>query len=478
MDKRGWDPEQDRNWETMIEERLPSLPPEDMVQEVTPWRRSMNRVLVGLALRAFNVQLLGLQYLLPLAGTLLVLLGFRALRGENRWFRRGFWVSVGQMAFLLVRLTLLSTIWWQDLPGPVEKTLVGGELCLTLALAVCLWEGLLEVLRKAGREAKAPGGGMLVVWYLALYGLAIAEYQGLLLGLLMVLACALVLRSLYRLSKVLEETGYGITPVPVRVPDWQVAGGVLAVLAVGLALGYLLGGTYPMQWQPLQTQENVQVAQEKDRLLQLGFPADVLNDLTDQEILACQGAVRVVVQEEDFSMNPWGETSYREVEGQVFETAYDQKELRLTGVAVELPGEPARWRVFHHFRWTLPPAFRGTESIQLTPVYQRVQAWGRDEGEVTGRLLCDRDGQRYTAPYYRLEQITYTSGGFFGGEYATWFAAFSLPRERELPGVSHLWGRSAGRGMDLRRLAGVQPPGHLAAIPGENRHGRSAKRIS
>lgn len=369
MDKRGWDPEQDRNWETMIEERLPSLPPEDMVQEVTPWRRSMNRVLVGLALRAFNVQLLGLQYLLPLAGTLLVLLGFRALRGENRWFRRGFWVSVGQMAFLLVRLILLSTIWWQDLPGPVEKTLVGGELCLTLALAVCLWEGLLEVLRKAGREAKAPGGGMLVVWYLALYGLAIAEYQGLLLGLLMVLACALVLRSLYRLSKVLEETGYGITPVPVRVPDWQVAGGVLAVLAVGLALGYLLGGTYPMQWQPLQTQENVQVAQEK--------------------------------------------------------------ELRLTGVAVELPGEPARWRVFHHFRWTLPPAFRGTESIQLTPVYQRVQAWGRDEGEVTGRLLCDRDGQRYTAPYYRLEQITYTSGGFFGGENTNWFAAFSLPREGE-----------------------------------------------
>ena len=85
----------ERDWELMKEEDLdnalinsiPELPPDDIVKEVTPWRKAMNRSLVGLALTTITLNFLGLNYVLPAVGTILTLLGFRALRGENGWFK-------------------------------------------------------------------------------------------------------------------------------------------------------------------------------------------------------------------------------------------------------------------------------------------------------------------------------------------------------------------------------------------------------
>ena len=72
--------------EELLADSLPDLPPEEIVRSVTPWRRAMDRVLTGSALRAVTLSLFGLQYLLPALGTLLLLLGYRALRRENRFF--------------------------------------------------------------------------------------------------------------------------------------------------------------------------------------------------------------------------------------------------------------------------------------------------------------------------------------------------------------------------------------------------------
>ena len=62
-----------------------SLPPDDgLVEEITPWRRAMKRALLGIALNLVTLNFWCLNYLLPAIGTLLLLLGFRALRRENR----------------------------------------------------------------------------------------------------------------------------------------------------------------------------------------------------------------------------------------------------------------------------------------------------------------------------------------------------------------------------------------------------------
>ena len=68
----------------------PDLPPEEIVEEVTPWKRAMNRVLVGMALSTVTLNFLLLDTILPAIGVVLMLLGFRSLRCENRWFRSCF----------------------------------------------------------------------------------------------------------------------------------------------------------------------------------------------------------------------------------------------------------------------------------------------------------------------------------------------------------------------------------------------------
>ena len=84
--------------EELLADGLPDLPPEEIVRSVTPWRRAMDRVLTGSALRAVTLSLFGLQYLLPALGTLLLLLGYRALRRENRWFRACFVLAAAETA--------------------------------------------------------------------------------------------------------------------------------------------------------------------------------------------------------------------------------------------------------------------------------------------------------------------------------------------------------------------------------------------
>lgn len=78
------------------------------------------------------------------------------------------------------------------------------------------------------------------------------------------------------------------------------------------------------------------------------------------------------------------------------------KRLRITDIAVQIPGEKDTWIILHHFLWEKGPLFFGTDALQVWPMYQlRSGGWAKG-GDITGRLLYDRDGQTYTAPYYFL----------------------------------------------------------------------------
>lgn len=105
----------------------------------------------------------------------------------------------------------------------------------------------------------------------------------------------------------------------------------------------------------------------------------------------------------------------------VQDTVYDVRELRLTSVGVQLPGAQETWRVYHHFLWTTDPGFCGTEVLQIWPADENMQDGWRFAGDVTGRVLYDRDGQTFTANTVLWGEQTNTD----------LFAAFSVPRHGE-----------------------------------------------
>lgn len=425
----------DDAFEALLAQSVDELPPEEIVADVTPWRRAMERVLFGLALCMVTLNFWCLNYLLPAIGTVLLLLGFRALRRENPWLGGCFVCAVLRTACVFPSLILNTTI----LPGDACRSAAAAvSAALMLALLLCFWQGLRAVRRKAGLPAQGGGAGSLLAWYVLMCVLAAVHYTGLLVPIAMLAGYVCILRSLFRLSRALDEAGYAITPQPVRVTDRCIALVLAAALGIGCTLGYLFGGSYRMDWQPADASEQTQTAAIRQQLLDLGFPEAVLNDLTPEDIAACDGALRVVAVTEDHPFNDGRTVSHKESDGEggvvsVLDTVYDVRELRLTSVGVQLPGAQETWRVFHHFLWTTDPGFYGTEALQIRPAYRSIPEGWSAAGDVTGRVLYDRDGQTFAAPYASLGAQTFTANTVLWGKQTNTdlFAAFSLPRHAE-----------------------------------------------
>lgn len=425
----------DDAFEALLAQSVDELPPEEIVADVTPWRRAMERVLFGLALCMVTLNLWCLNYLLPAIGTVLLLLGFRALRRENPWLGGCFVCAVLRTACVFPSLILNTTI----LPGDACRSAAAAvSAALMLTLLLCFWQGLLAVQKKAGLPAQTGGTLALIVWYVLICVLAAVHYAGLLVPIAMLVGYGCILRSLYRLSGALDEAGYAIAPGPVRVTDRCLVLVIAAVLGIGCTLGYLFGSSYRMDWQPADTSKQTQTAAIRQQLLNLGFPEEVLNDLAPEDIAACDGALRIVTETEDYPVNDgrnvlWEAYNEKNERYYVQDTVYDVKELRLTGVAVQLPGERETWMVFHHFLWTTDPGFYGTEAIQIRPAYRSIPEGWAAAGDATGRVLYDRGGQTFAAPYASLGARTFTANTVLWGEQTNTdlFAAFSLPRHGE-----------------------------------------------
>lgn len=439
----------DDAFEALLAQSVDELPPEEIVADVTPWRWAMERVLFGLALCMVTLNFWCLNYLLPAIGTVLLLLGFRALRRENPWLGGCFVCAVLRAACVFPSLIANTTI----LPGDACRSAAAAvSAALMLALLLCFWQGLRAVRRKAGLPAQCGGAGALLVWYVLMCVLAAVHYTGLLVPIAMLVGYVCTLRSLFQLSRALDEAGYAIAPGPVRVTDRCLVLVIAAVLGIGCTLGYLFGSSYRMDWQPVDTSEQAQTAAIRQQLLDLGFPEAVLNDLTPEDIAACDGALRVVTEAEDYPVNDgrnvlWEAYNEKNERYYVQDTVYDVKELRLTSVGVQLPGAQETWRVYHHFLWTTDPDFYGTEVLQIWPADQNISDGWRFAGDVTGRVLHDRDGQTFTASYHTLGRQTYTADSVFFGQRTNsdLFAAFSMPRHAE-----------SARGYVAYSAAGVQ----------------------
>lgn len=433
---RDHDPKENTftEFDAILQKSLPEVPPEEIVRAVTPWRRAVKRILVGLALTTLTLNFLCLNYVLPAIGMVLMVLGFRSLRRENGWFRACYVLTAVRCAYFSAVLILNATLFHTAIEKPpVSYILAGFTSALCLAVYFCLWRGIKAVLRKAELPDRARSAGALVIWYLFVMVLALLPFDPLVLAIVMIAAYIFILRNLFKISHQLDEAGYDIRTAPVRVPDRVLSSIVAAVLAVGIAGGYLFCHSYTMAWQTKTSSDDPAVSSVREELLELGFPADVLADLTDSDILACSGAQEVYAQSEDLAFNSGRTVTTHSGNTIQSTTVYDVHEMHATCVAVLLSGEGAHWRLFHHFRWAVDPGSYGTENLCIHPAYQ-LRGF-RPEGEPTGILLCDREGVPYWSPYHSLksEGLSSQIDQFFGNSTGmdTIMASFSLPQDGE-----------------------------------------------
>ena len=415
----------DLRFAQMMREDASALPPPE---KINPWQMAMTQVLWGFGLSTITLNFLYLDYILPALGAVLLVLGFRTLRRENRPLRWCYILSIAKLLVCAAGDVLAALPVKVELPGAYISTAV------TLVLYICLWRGMVEVSRAAGAEKPAaPAAGAMALFYALLLPLALIGLQGWLLVMPILIVYAAILRNMWKLTRSLEDMGYAITAAPVRLPGWAVLWGSLAAMLAAVLLAMFLGQRYPMDWHARDDAPQDETIRQQ--LLAKGFPSYVLDDLTAEEVSCMADAVRVYRQVERL----YSDTDYRTIttahymsdpdrplvfdrtitdvdgEGERHYTyvyrVYDTLEQTMTHVAVELPEEDGvrRYIYIHHLTYDTQPSPRLTEALELWPAWQVEIGW-TPGGAVSGRLLCERSGGEQTAPFYSLtggsQQIT------------------------------------------------------------------------
>lgn len=383
------------------------------MEEVSVWRKNMGNALAGIVMGLFTLNFLGLNYILSTVGILLMLTGFRALRHIGNAFRACYICAVLKAVFHVFFMVLAATIYYESFQKSIAFKVVScSGVILTIVLLLCLRSGLRGAQESVGIEPHT--GAITCMALVNLLFLTQLQIQGLLIVALVIVGIVVIVKNAFALVSQLDEAGYAVEPAQVRIPDGKLCWGVMAVLFAGIACGYIFFHSYPMQWQRVEEDEHAGVLEIKARLVELGFPDYVLQDMTAEDILACEGAVKVTVMVEDNPIRDHGD------------------EVRITGVGVRLPGEREQWKLIHHFWWMGETKFYGTEALQLWPADRSSTAWD-SSGDFTGRVLYDDAGITYAAPYDSLDDTTYLLNSIFWGtsQQTDVFAAFSMPRGGE-----------------------------------------------
>lgn len=404
--KKSFMDEQD--FDALLSRSLPELPPEDIVARTVPGKKALNRILVGYFLSTFTINGLGLNLILPVIGQVLMLLGFRALQHENRWFSACYVFAVLQAFLRFGKLILDTTIF--DLPFEDPQSAANAfyialalQVLLTVVSLLCFWRGLRTVQKACGIRSKAIGVLALLAWNLLLCAVFVAQARGQFIGgytlLFLLVSLIIILWMIARQAKALDATGYVLQPAPLRLSDRTLTLIILGILAIGCTCGHLFFSSYDMDWQTVDSTESAATSETKSQLAALGFPEDILDDLTPEDLARCHGAEQVVVDARTLnSENP------------TFDNGdYD---IRLTNVIVLVPGETPHVVLFNHFSWLSIPKFYGTAALSILPTYEVSAELWRLENGPTGRILYDDGDDSFVADYHSIEMRTVTSNLF------------------------------------------------------------------
>ena len=399
------------------------------------WKQTYENILIGMGFIGITLNFLFLNQLLPFIGILLVFTGFRKLRRENQWFQIGYAGAGLKVVVTIVSIVLGAVLGHEEIYASyVWKVIAFCGGILPIVLMGCFYFGMRAELKKQNVNINHEVLLHILIWYVVVVALAAWNYQGLILALIILAAYIGILVELKHIAEKLEEAGYILEEQTVRISNGKCVGCAVVLTVAGLFSAYLFLDSYHMEWTMVKESQDPVSEEIKDHLLSLGLPEDILNDLTEEDLLECKNARQVFVERDDYPMND-GIKVVSGTEGYTqYSTEYPQKELKLSGAAIELE-QKGQWKVIHHFRWNEDPGFRGTESLQIYPVYSGQKSGWTVNGGLTGQVLYEKNGTLYTADYAALQNENYNTRDGFPFydmmEHSSIFAEFSMPRHGE-----------------------------------------------
>ncbi|MDD3751648.1 MAG: hypothetical protein PHU60_06330, partial [Tissierellia bacterium] len=209
--------EKDYNFDKQMIEQLSYVTPlEEEVRKTNPWSKPIGFITWGFILTTMHLNFLYLQYILPVIGVILIFLGFRSLRNENKYFKVAWLLSILKLSLHLGDLVWISTpLNIMDYP----KFAIGSVMFpFQIALFLVFRAALKETSKKADRLMESDPLLWATLWTIAAYLIALSPLSNSWLIFIPMLVCYIfIVRSLYSIGDELDDTGYVLTNAPVKI---------------------------------------------------------------------------------------------------------------------------------------------------------------------------------------------------------------------------------------------------------------------
>lgn len=369
------------------------------VENNNPWRDPINLVTWGFLMTSFTLNFWLLQYILPTIGVGLLYLGFCNMRKGNRWFYAAWILSGIRLLWQLVLLIILAT----PINTLDKNNMVLGTITVIFRII------LLSVFRAATKTMfykesikpdRDPALG-LIVWTILI---AICAFTPLanswIVFIPLIIFYLAMIHSLYKVGDDMGAVADAFIKAPVRVGPRVSAWGYL-ITCFALVL---LCSAFANHITPVASEQAAKTDSEtRSKLLKLGFPKDIIADISDDDIALLSDAFHVEYSSEVLY---YGQKYYSSKESSnANRSSLLKSNLEATTVYVELPDNLLY--AFVCFMWKKGNAY-WQDGFTI---------WGKTDFELLdGALLFHKNGNDYTAPIPRLKCEAVATNSWFGSE--------------------------------------------------------------
>ena len=374
------------DFDRFLMDEVSQLPPsKDMVAAATPWQSAMEKIMWGVALNTFTLEFFYLQYILPLLGSVLMYLGFRSLRKENKPFTLCWLIS----GYMLIRHAVFDVLAATPILQSISESVWNWPL---VALSHTVFFVLLFALRSGIRQAFASTGGespkdwigrailarissfAIALWSTlvpltepgAFFGPQIMdEWKWLYYGrsIAFIALEIYVLVCISKQTKTLAGRGYHVAPAPVKLTSRTVLVGIFAAVLLSIPPVSYLGSHVSMPDAEV-LEQNLTQQQEvtKNRLVSMGLPQGLADILDESELDACTGALGV------YAPTYMGTVKFTDerVKHDNFAVEWaGDAQIQLSAWMVALPDHTTR--IYYWFEYLQLPKLRLQEQFSLDP---------------------------------------------------------------------------------------------------------------
>ena len=432
----------DCNFDQQVIDRLSGLtPPEEEIRNINPWSKPIGFITWGFILTTLHLNFIYLQYILPTIGAILIFLGFRTLRNENKYFKTVWILSIVKPLLQLVNLVWVSTpLKTVDYPELAIGTVM---LVFQIAMFLIFQAALKETFNKAGKSTEGAPLLWASVWTVAAFLIALSpSSKSWFVFIPMVVCYILIVRSLFRIGGQLDDAGYVLTNAPVRISN-RTIGRVYFLIA--LAIVMTCSAFYNHLKLEPQEYHLPETTEARQHLLDMEFPAEALQCLSDEDVTMLSRAVNVEVFSKLLMFDP-KKVEHREgFEGYTHIThTYEpgKKNIESTTVYIEMPENVVY--VMQYFTW------KGGWPVWQDGFLISGETKADDKQIVSSGLLYSKKGIRNTADFPRLVCEKTTRNTMFGSDYSVLIAgALSYPFGSEDQGGYVLYRYTVMAGSDI-----------------------------